>query len=463
MNTTLRVVHLEDNSKDAELIASMIEAEGITVDVTLVETKEDFIKALKRGGFDIILSDYTIPSYDGISALKKAKEISPDTPFVFVSGTIGEERAVEALRMGATDYVLKNNMERLIPVIQRALREAEESSLRKQAEKALKESEEKYRSIFENAIEGIFQTTHEGRFISINPAMATMHGFASPKEMMESIVNINKQLFVNSEDREQYLKILKEQGMVKDFETQIYRKDGGTMWTSTYSHVVKDINGNILYFEGMAQDITPRKLAEEKLRQALEKLQKSLVGTIQAMATVVETRDPYTAGHQRKVASLARTIAQEMGLPNEMIEGLGMAAVIHDIGKISVPAELLSKPTRLTKIEYEIIKVHPQAGYNILRDIDFPWPIAQIVLQHHERLDGSGYPQGLKDEQILVEAKIMAVADVIEAMASHRPYRPALGIDVALEEIEKNKNILYNDQVVNVCVELLKEKGFKLE
>jgi len=226
---------------------------------------------------------------------------------------------------------------------------------------------------------------------------------------------------------------------------------------------VRDEYGAIIYYEGTFEDITSRKLAEQSLQQTLEKLRKSLVGTIKAMSLTVEIRDPYTAGHQRKVSSLARAIAQEMGLSNDTVDTIRMAGSIHDIGKISVPAEILSKPGKLPDIEMSLIKVHSQAGYDILKDVGLPYPIAEIVFQHHERLDGSGYPQGLKDDQILLEAMIISVADTVEAISSHRPYRPGFGIDVALEEIEKNKGILYDSVVVEACVKLFREKGFEFE
>jgi putative nucleotidyltransferase with HDIG domain len=177
----------------------------------------------------------------------------------------------------------------------------------------------------------------------------------------------------------------------------------------------------------------------------------------------VETRDPYTAGHQRRVANLARTIAQEMGLSSNTVDNIRMAGIIHDIGKISIPAELLAKPTKLTNIEFSLIQVHPQTGYDIIKDVGLPYPVAEIVLQHHERLDGSGYPQGLKGDQILLEAKIISVADVVEAIATHRPYRPARGIEPALDEIEKNIGILYDEKAVDVCLRLFREKGFAFE
>ncbi len=198
----------------------------------------------------------------------------------------------------------------------------------------------------------------------------------------------------------------------------------------------------------------------EELKQSLERLHNSMGGIIQAMSLTVETRDPYTAGHQRRVADLARTIAQEMGLPKDQVDALRMAGTVHDLGKISIPAEILSKPVQLSDIEFNLIKGHPQVSYDILKDIDFDWPVAQIVLQHHERINGSGYPHGLSGKAICLEARILAVADVVEAISGHRPYRPAYGIDVALDEIEKNKGILYDSEVVDACLRLFREKGY---
>jgi response regulator RpfG family c-di-GMP phosphodiesterase len=200
-----------------------------------------------------------------------------------------------------------------------------------------------------------------------------------------------------------------------------------------------------------------------QLLKSLEKIHKTMGGIIQAISLTVETRDPYTAGHQRRVAELSRTIAQEMGLPAEKIEGLRMAAMIHDLGKINVPLDILSKPTKLNDFEFSLIKLHAEVGYGILKDIDFPWPLARMILEHHERINGSGYPNGLTRENLLIESRIISVADVIEAVASHRPYRPSLGIEKALEEITQNRGILYDPEVVDACLRLFKEKGYKLE
>lgn len=206
------------------------------------------------------------------------------------------------------------------------------------------------------------------------------------------------------------------------------------------------------------EDLVDERTAE--LRDSEKKLRTSLLDSITTMASIVEMRDPYTAGHQRRVAELAVAIANELQLPEEQVEGVHLAGVVHDIGKIRVPSEILSKPGKLTALEFGLIKEHAQNGYEILHTIDFPWPIAQIVLQHHERLDGSGYPQGLKGEQILLEARILNVADVVEAMSSHRPYRAGLGIDAALAEITLNKGKLFDPVIVDACVKLFREQGF---
>ena len=213
--------------------------------------------------------------------------------------------------------------------------------------------------------------------------------------------------------------------------------------------------------EQLKQDIVRRESAEAEVQSTLDKLRSAMGGIVQAMALTVERRDPYTAGHQRRVSDLARGVAAEMALSAHQIDGIRMAGLIHDLGKICVPVEILSKPGQLSEIEHALIKDHPQVGYEILKEIEFPWPVAQIVLQHHERIDGSGYPAGLCGEDILVEARTLSVADVVEAMASHRPYRPTLGRDMALEEISQNRGVLYDPDVVDACMKLLLEKDFQ--
>jgi PAS domain S-box-containing protein/putative nucleotidyltransferase with HDIG domain len=334
---------------------------------------------------------------------------------------------------------------------------------RKQAELALQRSEQKYRSIVENAVEGIFQSTPEGTHIMVNPAHARMYGYDSPEEMMAAVTNVQDQLYVDPEERRRLLELLEKEGVVRDYEAQLYHKNGKRIWISTNARAVKDDAGKVLYYEGTTEDITARRVAEAEMRETSRKLRKSLMGTIEAMSMTVETRDPYTAGHQKRVARLARAIAEKMDLPENMIDMINMAGAIHDIGKMSVPSEILAKPAKLSDMERNLINVHPQSGYDILKNAELPFPVAEIVLQHHERLDGSGYPRGLKGEEILLEAAILAVADVVEAVSSHRPYRPANGVPAALEEIEKYRGLLYSTDAVDICLKLFREQGFDFE
>ena len=210
----------------------------------------------------------------------------------------------------------------------------------------------------------------------------------------------------------------------------------------------------------LKSEIENRKQIQLELEQSFENLKKVMDATIQAIGLTVEKRDPYTSGHQMRVAKLTRAIAETIGLSEDQIEGVYVAASIHDIGKISLPAEILSKPIQLSEIEISLIQAHAQAGYDILKGLDFPWPIADIIIQHHERMDGSGYPRGLSGDRISIEARIIGVADVVETMSSHRPYRPSMGIEKALEEITLNSGTLYDSQVVDACLNIFNGKGF---
>ena len=207
-------------------------------------------------------------------------------------------------------------------------------------------------------------------------------------------------------------------------------------------------------------EVLETRRSEDHLQSTLDRLERSLEGTFRAMSMTLEMRDPYMAGHQHRVSSLAVAIAQEMNLPWEKIEGLRLAGIIHDIGKIAAPTEIMTKPCRLTKSEFQLVKDHPRIGYEMIKDIAFPWPVAHIILQHHERLDGSGYPEGLVGDAILPEARILAVADVVEAVCSLRPYRPALGIEKGLEEIRKGRGIRYDTRVADACAKLFREGRF---
>ncbi len=380
-------------------------------------------------------------------------------------------RTSEPVKALDVEIIKKNGMKGFNEVSVSLIRDAEGKPIgfrgisrditeRKRAEEALSKSEEKYRSLIENAQEGIYQSAVG--YLTLNPALARMLGYASPEEVMATITDIAQQIYVHPDDRRKLLELVNEKGSVTDFETEYYKKDGSRIWVSINMRAVRDDQGRLLYYQGINQDITEKKKIEDERRENIERLRKSLGATINAMAVTVETRDPYTAGHQRRVADLARAIATEMNLKSEQIDSVRMASMIHDIGKISIPSEILTKPTQLTTLEFNLIKTHPVSGYNILKDIEFPWPIARIVLEHHERINGSGYPNGLTGEQILLESRILAIADVVEAISSHRPYRAAHGIEVALDEITKNKGILYDPDLVDACMRLFREKNYNL-
>jgi PAS domain S-box/uncharacterized domain HDIG len=243
----------------------------------------------------------------------------------------------------------------------------------------------------------------------------------------------------------------------------IAAKDGAVrlvLWNSTN---IADRWGQLAATIAQGIDVTDHMQEEQKVREILSRLREALGGIIRVVSATVEIRDPFTAGHQKRVADLARAIAQEMGFSKDRVDSLRLAGIVHDLGKVSIPVEILSKPSKLSEIEYKLIKVHPQIGHDILKGINFPWSVAEIVLQHHERINGSGYPQHLTGDDILIEARILAVADVVESMASNRSYRPKHGIDRALQEIEDNRGILYDADVVDAGLKLFREKGFQLK
>ena len=314
-------------------------------------------------------------------------------------------------------------------------------------------------ALMRSAGTGIY-IVRQGQFQCVNSLFQELTGYTE-----EELIGTYSLNLVHPDDREvvreEAIAELKGQQSPLPYEYRLMKKNGDAMWvlervTSTEYQGKRAAVGSFL-------DITERKRAEEELKQSLKRLRQAMEGAVHAIALIVESRDPYTAGHQRRVTDLACAIAREMGLPESQTDGIRMAAAIHDIGKIYVPAEILSKPGHLAEIESSIIKTHSQVGYNIVKELEFPYPIAEAVLQHHERMDGFGYPAGLSGEEILLEARILGVADVVEAMASHRPYRPARGIEKALVEIAKNKVVLYDPEVVDACLKLFKEKKYKFK
>lgn len=339
---------------------------------------------------------------------------------------------------------------------------------RKQAEERLKKSEEKYRLLATNVTDVIFTMDMNLNYTYISPSISQLVGYTADELMkMNASEIVSPETFrdivdVFMEELETEKKDDRNLKRSRVMEYQNICKDGSKVWAETTITFLRDGNQKAVGLLGVARNITSRKESEMALEDSFDRLQKSFGVTINVLVSALEMRDPYTAGHQIRTSNIACAIAREMELTENLIEGIRLAGSIHDVGKLSVPVEILTKPTKLSNLEYSLIKEHPRSGYTMLRGVESPWPLAETVYQHHERMDGSGYPRNLKGDNIIIEARIMAVADVVEAMASHRPYRPSLGIEKALEEIEKNKGILYDENVADACLRLFREKGYQL-
>jgi PAS domain S-box-containing protein len=325
----------------------------------------------------------------------------------------------------------------------------------KRLENVLEESEDRHRHIYETSNDGILLLKKsDGTITYANRAFKAMSGYSKKECVGKRLPDLgfpDYKCHIND-----ILRTLERGNIIYYNDASIKNKAGQTI----------DIDVHMINNSRLVQcnirDITKNKRAEDGIKQNFFLTLEALEATVHAISSLVEKRDPYMAGHQRRVADLARAIAKEIGLTTDQIEGISMAASIHDIGKAFIPADILSRPVRLTDIEFGFIKTHAQSGYDILQNIEFPWPVARMIIEHHERMNGSGYPNGLRKDDILLESRILAVADVMEAMSSHRPYRPALGVDKALDEITRNKSILYDPEVVDACLRIFQKNKYQI-
>lgn len=321
-------------------------------------------------------------------------------------------------------------------------------------------SASRYGLVFDMALDGILLLSHpEGVIEAANPAILKQLGFSKEELIGKRLWEIG--LLADKEKAEQVHNEILKKGFVRYEDLDLVRRSGERFSAELICNSYHIDHTEIIQCN--IRDITERRASDVDIAsKAAAEIVSQFRDTVSTLSNIIEARDPYTAGHQKRVAHLVSAIAADMGLTNTEIEGLNLASLIHDIGKISIPAEILTKPSTLTPLEVAMIRNHAQAGFEILRPLVFPWPVAQYVLQHHERLDGSGYPNGLKGDEICLGARIIAVADTVEAMSSNRPYRPAMGLDTALDEIKKQRNILLDSKVVDICLNLFKEKGYQL-
>jgi PAS domain S-box-containing protein len=459
MEKPLRVLMVEDSEDDVLLAVRALRKGCYDPVYERVETAEAMRDALRQKPWNVILCDYRMPKFSGLAAIALLKETGIDIPLIIVSGAIGEETAVDCMRSGAHDYVMKGNLSRLAPAVERELKEAKSRGQRKRMENDLKEASEKLRSLT-SYVDSMYLVDKNCTYLFMNERHLKRFGLSS-----EEVVGKKYGEFHSAEDTKQLAEDVREVCETGNPITKEHQSErDGKFFLRTFTPIMgRGKDGIILQIAVISKDITHIKSAEKKLQTTLDSLRRAVNTTIQVMVSAVETRDPYTAGHQIRSADLARAIADEMALTQEKIDGIRIAGSIHDIGKLSIPAEILSKPTKLSNLEFSLIKEHANRGYEILKNVESSWPLAEIVHQHHERMDGSGYPKHLKGDAILIEARILAVADVVESMASHRPYRPALGTEAALEEIEKNRGILYDADAVDACLKVFREKRYKMD
>lgn len=453
-----KILIVEDESIVARDIRNMLVGLGYEVTAVVPGAAEAVRKAGETKP-DLVLMDVILQGEK--TGIEAAEQIYTHfrIPVVYLTAYADSSTVQHAKKTEPFGYIIK-------PFEERELQTTIEIALYKyKMQMQLKDRERWLSTILKSIGDGVIATNQNGLITFMNPLAESLTGWGLEQALNRPLGNVFRSINQRPGKVQNISvkKILRGEGPTLSEEAVLVSKKGKDTPIDFRLEPIKDDGGKISGVVLAFTDITPRKKAEEELKRSFEQQKMAMEGTVRAIAYTIEARDPYTAGHQRRVTKLACSIGEEMGLSRDKIEGLRMSGELHDIGKIHVPAEILSKPGQISEAEFNIIKTHPQVGHDILKTIEFPWPVATIVLQHHERMDGSGYPQGIKGKDILLEARILAVADVIEAMATHRPYRPALSVEESLKEISENKGKLYDPKVVEACIKVFREKKFKLE
>ncbi len=451
-----RVLVVEDERIVALDIKNRLESLGYEV-CGIVHTGEDAVAQSGELSPDIVLMDIMLEGMmDGIEAARHIQG-ELDIPVIFLTAYSDEITIQRAKLSEPYGYILK-------PFEGRDIHTVVEMALYKHGmESRLKKMERWLSTTLKSIGDAVLATDTSGAVTFMNPVAEKLAGWDSSevigRELFRLITIIDELTHEAIEDPVR--RVLEQGAIVQVYDSILMTRKGKGIPVKFSAAPIQDEHGRRTGVVLVINDISEQKRSAAETANTLSKLRSAMNSIIDAMAFTVETRDPYTAGHQRRVTDLARAIAAEMGLSDDEIDGIRMAGVIHDLGKISIPAEILSKPGKLSPIEFELIKTHPQTGYDILKNIEFPWPVAQIVYQHHEKLDGSGYPLGVSGSDILIESRVLTVADVVEAIASHRPYRAALGIEKSLEEIVRLRGLHFDAAVVDACVTLFNERGFQ--
>ena len=496
MNEKTKVLLLDDTEDAIVLQKVILESSGYEV-VSAINGIEGLEK-LKNFHPDIIISDVLMPKMDGFEFCRKVKADAnfKDIPFVFYSAQYTDKNDQKlADELGAQRFIVKPiDIGKFLTIINEVLNKGTELSTDKVSEKKpdiqafdekhymaqakmldkklkeleeqhqkLRQSEENYRRVLEGLSSDYFIYRHnvDRLFSYVSPTITEMLGYTT-EEFHTHYSSYLTDDPVNDHAHDYTDKALAGEQQ-PSYELELRAKDGSAVRLQISEKPLRDKQGTVIGIEGIAHNITAEKALENLKRESTEQVHTALVDALRAISITVEKRDPYTAGHQMRVAELAVLIGKKLDLTEQQLEGLQLGSMVHDIGKITIPAEILTTPRKLNDIEYGLIKTHPQQGYEILKDIAFPWPISKMILQHHERLDGSGYPQGLKGDDIIIEAQIICVADVIEAISSHRPYRASLGLEAAKEEVKAHSGTLYTVSIVDAALEVIEENPTLLE
>jgi PAS domain S-box-containing protein len=443
------ILLVEDDRITSKLIQKYILDIGYYL-AGAVSSGEEAVAIINQKEPDLVLMDINLEGkLDGIESAKSINS-SISLPFVYITSSSDYSTIERAKESNAYGYIIKPfNKKDLRATIEMAL-------LRYQMENKVKDNENRVSTILNSIMDAVIVIDESGDIDYINAAAGRMLSLDKSEIIGRPIGETIK---LGSDPKEEDNVFFPMSMNYIEFNNYLTAGDKRIPvdFTSTPLRIG---NGKLKGAVLVVRDITQQVEYDRRIQESMDTLTRAMYGTIEAITKTVETRDPYTAGHQKKVADIAKEIAKDMGLSRDIIESVNLAGQIHDLGKIAIPSEILNKPGRINEIEFALIKTHSAMGYEIMKNIDFPWPIADIVLQHHEKLDGSGYPNGLKGDQILIQARIISVADVLEAMASHRPYRAALGLDAAFAELQKNSGTHFEPAVVESCIRLFKEKGF---
>jgi PAS domain S-box-containing protein len=443
-----KILLVEDEKTTILLLNKFINDLGYHIAST-VPSGEEAVREVVKLSPDLVLMDIILAGeIDGIEAAKQIIE-THSIPVIYITSSSDSATLKRALTTNPSGYIVK-------PVDKKELKSAIDLALlRNDMEEKLKQSELRFFTILNSIGDAVIVMDTADQITYANPIAEKITELTIDKLIGKRFTEVmdirydgqhNNNIAIEDNINFNYFISLSGKKVPIDFSI------------SPISDINDEKSGSVI----ILRDDTERVISELKLKESYLQIKKSVDGIIQAMSQTLETRDPYTAGHQRRVADIARNIAVEMNLTEKEVEGIFMAGMVHDVGKICIPTEILSKPGRLSSIEFDLIKTHPQIGYDILKSIEFPWPLAEMVFQHHEWFNGSGYPRGLSGDGILLGARIICVADVVEAMASTRPYRDALGIDKALSEISDKKGKLFDTDVVEICIRIFREKKYQM-